>query len=35
MIGTFADQRKPLRAIPPIIEPPPRRRYASRKGGLK
>jgi hypothetical protein len=30
----FADQGQALRAIPPIIEPPPRRRYA-RKGGLK
>jgi hypothetical protein len=35
MIGMFADQRQALRAIPPIIEPPPWRRYASRKGGLK
>jgi hypothetical protein len=35
MIGTFADQRHALRAIPPIIEPPSRRRYASQKGGLK
>jgi hypothetical protein len=35
MIGMFADQRQALRAIPPIIGPPPRRRYASRKAGLK